>query len=164
VPLSQGAKGVSGATYQIVAGPPLSPSALWAATLPHDAGTQARIDRTNRECQGHHIIKPGGHPINIVGGYKFPQAVKLDAGLRPVDKSDWRIQYQPGDIAAEWTACELARREAEQEGPQVESAETESAETYKDLSIPAFLRREIAATEKLLIVENELSMRESTCG
>ena len=65
-------------------------------------------------------------------------------GLRPVDKSDWRIQYQPGDFAAEWTACELARREAEQEGPQVESAETESAETYEDLSIPAFLRREAA--------------------
>ena len=144
VPLSQGAKGVSGATYQIVAGPPLSPSALWAATLPHDAATQARIDRTNRECQGHHIIKPGGHPINIVGGYKFLQAVKLDAGLRPVDKSDWRIQYQPGDIATEWTARELARRETEQQGSQVENAETESAETYEDLSIPAFLRREAA--------------------
>ena len=78
------------------------------------------------------------------GRNKFLQAVKLDAGLRPVDKSDWRIQYQPGDIAAEWTARELARRETEQQGSQVENAETESAETYEDLSIPAFLRREAA--------------------
>ena len=145
MPLSQGAKGVSGTTYQVIAGPLLSPFALWAATLPHDAATQARIDRVNRGCRGHHcIIKPDGYPINIVGGHKFPQAVKLDASLRPVDKSDWRIQYQPGDIAAEWTAREPARREAEQEGPQVESAETESAATYEDLPIPAFLRREAA--------------------
>jgi hypothetical protein len=37
-----------------------------------------------------------------------------DLKSRPVvDKSSWRIDRQPGDLAAEWTANELARREAE---------------------------------------------------
>jgi hypothetical protein len=32
---------------------------------------------------------------------------------RPIDKPAWHLQRQPGDLAAEWTARELARREAE---------------------------------------------------
>jgi hypothetical protein len=32
---------------------------------------------------------------------------------RPVDKPNWHLQRQPGDVAAEWTANELARREAD---------------------------------------------------
>jgi hypothetical protein len=107
--------------------------------------TGRSVDRANRECRGHHcIIKPDGYPINIVGGYKFPQAVKLDAGLRPVDKSDWRIQYQPGDIATEWTARELARREAEQKPDQHLPSKTFDYEIPDDLSIPTFLRRDLA--------------------
>jgi hypothetical protein len=77
--------------YRIVAGPELSPS------------------------EDNRVIKVGGYPINIVGGRKLPQAAKLDRDLRPTDKSDWRINYQPGDLGKEWTARELARRAAEQE-------------------------------------------------
>ena len=58
------------AAYRIIAGPPLSEFALWAATLEPP--------------------KP-----------------------RLIDKPAWHQQRQPGDIAAEWTARELARREAE---------------------------------------------------
>src|SRR5262249_27804493 len=57
--------------YRIIAGPPLSDFALWAALLPDP---------------------------------KPPQ--------KPADKS-WRLDRQPGELAAEWTASELARREAD---------------------------------------------------
>ena len=69
-------------TYRIVAGPKLSPSALWAATLhtalPGDAATLAlaQAERVNRQPRPH-----------------------------------W--QNQPGDLATQWVARELARREAE---------------------------------------------------
>jgi hypothetical protein len=56
--------------YQVVAGPPLSDFALWAATLPDP--------------------KP----------------------RKPTDIS-WRLDRQPGDLAAEWTDREFARREAD---------------------------------------------------
>jgi hypothetical protein len=58
------------ATYRIVAGPPLSEFAFWAATL-----------------------EPPKSPLT--------------------NKPAWQLQRQPGDLAAEWTARELARREAE---------------------------------------------------
>jgi hypothetical protein len=55
---------------RIIAGPPLSEFAFWAAT--------------------HEPPKPP-----------------------PISKPAWRSQRQPGDLAAEWTARELAAREAE---------------------------------------------------
>ena len=58
------------ARYRIVAGPALSDSGFWAATLDP------------------------------------PKS-------RPADKPSWRLQRQPRELAAEWTARELARREAD---------------------------------------------------
>ena len=72
VPILSGAKSALKAPpgCRIVAGPPLSDFALWAATLDPP--------------------KP-----------------------RLIDKPAWCLQRQPGDLAAEWAAGELARREAE---------------------------------------------------
>lgn len=80
-PCGTGTKtGIKGpASYTIIAGPPLSDSALWAATLPGDAATLA-----------------------------LAQAARANWRGWPKDKPN-----RPGDLAAEWTARELARREAD---------------------------------------------------
>jgi hypothetical protein len=66
--------------WRLVAGT-LSDTELRLATLPVDRVTAARIDRVNREYSrgdSTKLIKRRDPPVNIVGGYRFPDAPNVD--------------------------------------------------------------------------------------
>jgi hypothetical protein len=61
--------------WRVIAGPQLSPAALRLATLPLDPATEARVHRANaRVWDEAAIIGPKDAPINLIGGYRFPNA------------------------------------------------------------------------------------------
>jgi hypothetical protein len=66
--------------WLVVAGA-LGDTKLRLATLSVDRVTAARIDRLNREYSCHDsttLIKRHHSPVNIVGGYRFPDAPNID--------------------------------------------------------------------------------------
>jgi hypothetical protein len=79
----------SGRAWRQVAGPKLSPSQFHCATVP-DGGAYERIEAENRAVLKAHfaklakecLIHPHHPPVNIVGGYRFPDAPAID--LSPV--------------------------------------------------------------------------------
>ena len=65
---------------RLVAGT-LSDTEMSLASLPLDRMTAARIDRVNREYwrdDSATLIKRRQPPVNIVGGYRFPDAPNID--------------------------------------------------------------------------------------
>jgi hypothetical protein len=89
-PISIGFEGASAAVeprWRQIAGPPLTPEGLRLATLgANEEWALGRANRTNRgywqEAQARSdlsaIIKRDGVPVNIVGGYRFPNAPTVD--------------------------------------------------------------------------------------
>jgi hypothetical protein len=86
--------------WVVVAGPPLSPTAFRLATLPLDPETAARVKRANdparirretawgRAKQPEQIFGPDTPPLNVVGGYRFPDAPRIAEFLpRQVDRT-----------------------------------------------------------------------------
>jgi hypothetical protein len=72
--------------WRIVAGPELSPTRFRFATLPLDEATADRVSRVNhgywkgacRAAEERAVIKRHQPPVNILGGYKFPDAPAVD--------------------------------------------------------------------------------------
>jgi hypothetical protein len=70
----------------IVAGPELSPTSLCFATLPSDDATADRVSRVNRgywkeacrAAEERAVVKRHHPPVNILRGYKFPDAPAID--------------------------------------------------------------------------------------
>jgi hypothetical protein len=70
----------------IVAGPELSPAIFRFATRPLDDATADRVSRVNRgywkearrAAEERAVIKRHHPPVNILGGYKFPDAPVID--------------------------------------------------------------------------------------
>jgi hypothetical protein len=60
--------------YRQRAGPSLLPRAFALATLPIDPATQARVAKGNRQNV---LIGPKDAPVNVLGGYRFPNAPKV---------------------------------------------------------------------------------------
>ncbi|MFY9836116.1 MAG: hypothetical protein WAK55_06530 [Xanthobacteraceae bacterium] len=82
-----------------MAGPDPGPSAFHCATVPDgpnckwEGGAYNRIEaarqRGDRDCP----IKPDDPPINILGGYKFPNAPNVDLSPPPlteITRSAWK--------------------------------------------------------------------------
>jgi len=72
---------------RLVAGPGLSPSALRLASLPPHPELAARLNRANAAFiellrKKKALIKPHHPPVNVLGGYRFPNAPKID--LSPI--------------------------------------------------------------------------------
>jgi hypothetical protein len=69
-----------------VAGPELSPTSFRFATLPLDDATADRVSRVNRgywkeacrAAEERAVIKRHHPPVNILDGYKFPDAPAID--------------------------------------------------------------------------------------
>jgi hypothetical protein len=93
-----------GRGWRIVAGPPLTPSQLHCATVPDgpdlgldglptwEGGSFQRIEARNkamlrahfREKAAECLIQPHHPPVNVLGGYKFPDAPAVD--LTPIEQ------------------------------------------------------------------------------
>jgi|SRR6516225_3144491 hypothetical protein len=117
--------------WRIVAGPELTPSQLRAATVPDGPncrwadGKYQRIEANNRALLREHfragLIKDT--PVNILGGYRFPNAPVIDLSPIIADES-----Y----IYSKWKPCFPADCLANRNG---------AASAVEDLSIPDFLKR-----------------------
>jgi hypothetical protein len=76
--------------WRVVAGT-LSDTELRLATLPVDRVRAARIDRVNREYwrdDSNTLIKRRHPPVNIVGGYRFPDAPNIDISSTAPNSSE----------------------------------------------------------------------------
>jgi hypothetical protein len=81
-PIKQGVCGPEKADrpWRQVAGPALSPVELRLATAPIDKATAARVGRANRDYardDTRTLIKRGRPPLNVRGGYKWPDAPSI---------------------------------------------------------------------------------------
>jgi hypothetical protein len=67
--------------WRIIAGPELNLRSLQAAALPLDLATASRVDRINRgfaaEAAGSALIRRHDPPINVLAGYRFPDAPEI---------------------------------------------------------------------------------------
>jgi hypothetical protein len=76
----------------VVAGPGFGPSALHCATV----GAEEAVATTNRlrHWRENCLIQPYHPPVNILGGYKFPQRTNDRSGSRPAcrDCARWRVR------------------------------------------------------------------------
>jgi hypothetical protein len=84
-----------GRPRRIVAGPPLTPSQLHCATVPDgpgcrwEGGEYQRLEARNRALPRKHVseqaakclIQPHHSPVNVLGGYRFPDAPVVDLGV-----------------------------------------------------------------------------------
>jgi hypothetical protein len=123
---------IEGPARRIVAGPPLTPNQLHCATVPDGSdcqwkgGEYERLEAKNRAALKKHfaelakqcLIQPHHPPVNVLGGYRFPDAPAIDLSPLPTNDTPMRL---------DWRACL----------PIVPIAD--------DLSIPDFLNREPAA-------------------
>jgi hypothetical protein len=99
-----------GRAWRQVAGPELDPAALRLASLRPDKENAARVDRANRgfwrdanaKAEEAALIRRHGSPINLIGGYRFPDSLRIDlrplappsaAGPLPVEKDPLAIPH-----------------------------------------------------------------------
>jgi hypothetical protein len=95
-----------------VAGPKLSSTSLWLASLPLDPEFAARIAKANapyfealakskRVSSRRAIIKRRHPPVNVLGGHHFPDAPVVD--LSPIDGPEWAItsRWKPTGAGAD---------------------------------------------------------------
>jgi hypothetical protein len=120
--LKSGSK--SGRPFRLVAGPALTDTGFRLATIPLDLGLAARLDRAHadhienrkkarRAAARRAQIKRRHPPVNVLGGYQFPNAPEID--LSPVDSPEWAIpsRWKPtGDGADVPDIPEFLRRSA----------------------------------------------------
>lgn len=98
-----------GRGWRIVAGSELSPTAFRLATIPLDADFTARLARVHAPLEEHRrkVKRAGGRkaqvkrrdpPLNLLGGYRFPNAPTVD--LSPINPpAEW------GGILSRWAPC-----------------------------------------------------------
>jgi len=93
-----------GRPFRIVAGPDLSPASFRLAALPLDPRVAARLDRANagfldwlrkskQAAARRALIKRHHPPVNVLGGYRFPNAPAVDLSSTedlPVVRSRWK--------------------------------------------------------------------------
>jgi hypothetical protein len=96
--------------WRQVAGPKLDRAALRLASLRPDREAAARVDRANRgfwrdanaKAEKATLIRRLGSPINLIGGYRFPDSLRIDlrplvppnaAGPQPVEKDPLAIPH-----------------------------------------------------------------------
>jgi hypothetical protein len=102
-PIKSGTKtrSKSGRGFVQIAGPELSPTAFRLATLPLDPELAARLERAHRPYVEHRRrakrqaarkaqIKRHHPPVNLLGGYRFPDAPELDLSPLP-EPSSWAV-------------------------------------------------------------------------
>jgi len=107
-----GLKGDRASKWRQIAGPPLTPNQFHCAIIGGAEAIKAN-DRANaRHWREHCLIEPHHPPVNVVGGYKFPDAPVVD--LAPV----------PAPIE-----------------PHTSAPNPYLAQIPDDLSIPSFLKR-----------------------
>jgi hypothetical protein len=93
-PVNKGLEGppTDGRPWRVIAGPELTPDQLHGATVPDgpncrwEGGAYLRIEANNRAMLRRHfrdqaakcLLQPHHSPVNIVGGYRFPDARVID--------------------------------------------------------------------------------------
>jgi hypothetical protein len=101
-PIKPGLKSGSkvGRPFAQVAGPRLDPTGLHLASLPLDPEFAARLERAHRTYADSRakakraaarraLIKRHHPPVNVLGGYQFPNAPAVD--LSPIDAPEWAV-------------------------------------------------------------------------
>jgi hypothetical protein len=105
--------------WGVIAGPELSERSLHSAALPLDARYADYLDRLNVEPLKRHFAELGKKaifqrhtpPLNIVGGYKFPAAPKVD--LRPAtSREEIKLPAIAQPITDDLTILEFLKRVA----------------------------------------------------
>jgi len=107
----------------VVAGPKLSEFALRAAGLPLDPRYAERLRRENVEPLRRHLAELAKKatflcetpPLNVIGGYRFPDAPAIDRSPLPdrddqIRHSDWKPCGPSGPFAGDLTIPEFLRR------------------------------------------------------
>ena len=103
----------SGRGFVQIAGPELSPTAFRLATLPLDPELAARLERAHRDYFEYRRrakrqaarkaqIKRHHPPVNLLGGYRFPDAPQLDLSPLP-EPSSWAVtsRWEPSATATD---------------------------------------------------------------
>jgi hypothetical protein len=122
---------IRGPKWRQTVGSPLAPNQFHCATIPDgpdsklQGGDYERLEAKNRAALREHfrelakqcLIQPHHPPVNVLGGYRFPDAPSIDLSPLPADDTVKR---------SDWKPC----------APIVAIAD--------DLSIPDFLKREPA--------------------
>jgi hypothetical protein len=91
---------LGGRPFAQIAGPQLTPASLRLASLPFDSDLAARLERTHRPyfealkrskqaAARQALIKRHHPPVNVLGGYHFPNAPTTD--LSPLPASEWAV-------------------------------------------------------------------------
>jgi len=107
----------------VVAGPRLSKFALHAAGLPLDHRYAEHLRRENVEPLRRHLVELAKKaalqretpPLNVIGGYRFPNGPAVDLGPLPdrddqIKRSDWKPCASPSLVAEDLTIPEFLRR------------------------------------------------------
>jgi hypothetical protein len=116
---------------RIVAGPPLTPNELHCATVSDGSdcqwkgGEYERLEAKNRAALKKHfaelakqcLIQPHHPPVNMLGGYRFPDAPTIDLSPLPTNDTPMRLDWRPcspivpvADDAASPTSSNANRR------------------------------------------------------
>jgi hypothetical protein len=103
----------AGRGFVQTAGPELSPIAFGLATLPLDPELVARLERAHRNYFEHRRrakrlaarkaqIKRHHPPVNLLGGYRFPDAPEIDLSPLP-EPSSWAVssRWAPAPTATD---------------------------------------------------------------
>jgi hypothetical protein len=91
---------LGGRPFAQIAGPRLTPTSLRLASLPLDSDLAARLERMHRPyfealkrskqaAARQALIKRHHPPVNVLGGYHFPNAPTID--LSPLPASEWAV-------------------------------------------------------------------------
>jgi hypothetical protein len=126
---------IQGPIWRQTVGSPLTPNQFHCATIPDgpdsewQGGEFQRIEAKNRAALREHfrelakqcLIQPHHPPVNVLGGYRFPDAPTIDLSPLPANDTPRRL---------DWRAC----------SPSVPVAD--------DVSTPDFLKREPAAVSE----------------
>jgi hypothetical protein len=106
---------IPGRPWRIIAGPELSLRSFQAATIPLDSATASRIDRVNRgywaESAKTALIQPHHPPINVLGGYRFPDAPQIDLRLAEPKEPAKALSTLTARIPDDLTIPDFLRRE-----------------------------------------------------
>lgn len=140
----------AGRPFHVVAGPDLSPRALQAAAIPLEPELVARLARAHapfeeylrkaqRAASRKALIKRRHPPVNIVGGYRFPDAPAID--LSPIETPTWAVasRWEPtGDGSTLEDIAEFLNRR------KSSAVQTRPAAKETDNLVPEVIRLKVA--------------------